>query len=256
MSQERFQPISVKPPSISPVAFRMRCWVDLQLGSIVKHLRPAMRLLKGRVLDVGAGESPWREWLPPACTYQGIDIDNPEEFGMRGGIRQDVIRYDGVHIPYPAASFDGAICIEVLEHVENPDQLLSEIARVTKAGATLLLSVPWSARCHHRPHDFHRFTREQLGRLLARNGFPQFEIRERGNDIGALANKLVVLAVRLLKPSRIADAVWSVPLGVLVGGAAAPALAAAHLSDRLGKGASDDPLGYFVCAMRSAQADD
>ena len=42
MSGEAFQPISVKPPSANPVAFALRCLVDLQLGTIVEHLRPAM----------------------------------------------------------------------------------------------------------------------------------------------------------------------------------------------------------------------
>lgn len=249
MSHEAFQPISVKPPSDNPLLFRIRCYVDLQLGTIVKYLRPAMSGLRGRVLDVGAGESPWKEWLPPQCQYQGIDVSNADEYGMAAD-RQDVVYYDGDVIPFPDASFDGAICIEVLEHVERPDEFVAEIARVLKGNAILLLTVPWSARRHHIPHDYHRFTRERIGALLTGHGFSDVKIQERGNDIGSIASKLMVLEIRLLKPGRIADGLWSLPLAVIMAPVVAAMILAAHISDALGRGSKEDPLGYFVRATR------
>jgi len=251
MSIEGFQPISVKPPSRNPILFWIRCWVDLQLGTIVKHLRPAMSDLQGHILDVGAGESPWREWMPQECLYQGIDVGNSHEYGMNID-RQEITYYDGKIIPFPKSSFDGAICIEVLEHVENPDEFVSEISRVLKKGSILLLSVPWSARRHHIPHDYHRFTRERLAKLFEENGFTHVNIRERGNDIGSIASKLVVLTIRLLKPSRTADAVWTMPIAAIFAPAVAAMLAAAHISDAIGRGSKEDPLGYFVRAVRSS----
>jgi SAM-dependent methyltransferase len=247
LRSEGLKPISVKPPSQNPFVFAIRCIFDLQLATIVKYLRPSMLRLKGRVLDVGAGESPWREWLPQGCTYQGIEVENSRDFGISDN-RSDIVYYDGKNIPFPSSSFDGVICIEVLEHVEFPDQFLHEISRVMKPEATLLLTVPWSARHHHRPHDFYRFTKEQLRILLVRNGFPYPEIYERGNEISAIASKLVVLTIRLLKPLRINDAIWSVPIGVIVGTVAIVALVSAHVSEMMGSGSKDDPLGFFVRA--------
>ena len=247
MPNERFPPISVKPPSKNHLLFWARCWFDLQLGTIVKHLRPAMRLLNGHILDIGAGECPWKNWLPLDCTYQGIDVDNANEFGMINR-KKDIVYYNGKDMPFPASTFDGALCIEVMEHVKNPDEFLSEISRVMKTGGTLLLSVPWSARCHHIPHDYYRFTKEQLAALLTRNNFPHPEIHERGNDIGAIAAKLVVLTIRLLTPARLSAAIWTIPVGLLVAGIASVMLISAHISDWLGGGSEDDPLGYFVRA--------
>jgi 2-polyprenyl-3-methyl-5-hydroxy-6-metoxy-1,4-benzoquinol methylase len=160
MNTESFKPISVKPPSSNPTLFWLRCQVDLQLGSIAKPLRPAMAALRGDVLDVGAGESPWREWLPQGTAYHGVDVANADDYGMRK--QHDVIYYDGKTLPFQAARFDGAICIEVLEHVEGPEAFMAELARVLKPRSTLLLTVPWSTRRHHIPHDYHRFTRERL----------------------------------------------------------------------------------------------
>jgi SAM-dependent methyltransferase len=251
MPIEKFQPISVKPPSRNPILFWIRCQVDLQLGTIVKYLRPAMSALKGDILDVGAGESPWREWMALGCHYHGIDVERSSEYGMNTN-REDITYYDGKTMPFPTARFDGAICIEVLEHVENPDEFISEISRVLKNGSTLLLSTPWSARRHHIPHDYHRFTREKLAKLFEENGFTHINIQERGNDIGAIASKLIVLTIRLLKPSNIVDVVWSLPMAAILAPVVIAMLVAAHISDAIGLGSKEDPLGYFVRAVRSS----
>jgi len=223
--------------------------VDLQLLTIVRPLRPAMARLDGNVLDVGAGESPWREWLPPTARYQGIDIGNAEEFGMKQG-REGITYYDGRTIPFPDASFDSAICIEVLEHVEDPDVVVREVARCLRHDATLLVTVPWSARRHHVPYDFHRFTRERLIRLFEANGFHAVEIAERGTDITAIASKLVVLSLRLAPTRSIAKSLWSLPLFIVTLPLTAGFVVAAHVAELFGLGAKEDPLGYFVKATR------
>lgn len=252
MRRESFQPISVKPPSASPATFRLRCLVDLQLLSIARFLRPAASQMQGRVLDVGAGESPWKGWLPDSCSYQAIDVTFSNAFGMTSNANGSVIYFDGKNIPFPASTYDGVLCIEVLEHAEDPEALLTDIGRVMKPGGLLLLTVPWSARCHHRPHDYHRFTKERLGILFSRSGFSNIEIQERGSDVGAIANKLTVLAIRMLKPSLKSEKLFSMPLGVVVAAMATFALIAAHVCDWLGKGSKDDPLGYSVVARSGA----
>ena len=248
-SREGFQPISVKSPTTHPFLFRLRCLVDLQLGTIVVNLRPALSQAFGSVLDVGAGQSPWRDWLPSTVSYRGIDVGYAHEFGMDGD-RQDITYYDGKLMPFGDASFDCILCIEVLEHSEDPRLLISEIARVIKPRGIVLLTVPWSARLHHLPHDYHRFSRECLRMLFEQNGFDDIEIRERGNDIGAIANKLTVLTIRLLRPKKFYQFLWSYPLGLLGGILAVCFIVSAHISVALGMGSIEDPLGYFVKAKR------
>src|SRR5688572_26024745 len=237
--KEGFQPIAVTSPASHPFLFKLRCLIDLQLGTIVKHLRPALAQVTGGVLDVGAGQSPWRAWLPAATSYRGIDVGYADEFGM-GGIREDIVYYDGKVMPFDDAAFDCVLCIEVMEHSDDPQLLLSEIARVTRPEGTVLLTVPWSARLHHLPHDYHRFTRVRLQDLFAQNGFGSIEIHERGNDIGAIANKLTVLTIRLLRPPsslrRALHILWRYPLGLLSGVLAVCFIAAAHISCALGLG--------------------
>jgi SAM-dependent methyltransferase len=252
MPNESFKPIAVKPPAASPLLFRVRCMVDLQLSSIVTQLQPALASLSGDVLDVGAGESPWREWLPPQATYHGLDIGNASDFGMHSD-RSDITYYDGGVMPFGDGSFDAAICIEVLEHARDPELCLSEMARVLKHRSPVLISVPWSARRHHIPHDYHRFTRERLQILLESAGFENVEVRERGSDVDAIASKLVVLAARLI-PRRIGlDVLWRIPLLLLLAPITLVFVLAAHMSNAFGWGAKEDPLGYFVKATRAAE---
>lgn len=250
---EGFQPIAVTSPANHPLLFRLRCLIDLQLGTIVDNLRPALTQVTGRVLDVGAGQSPWRAWLPAATSYQGIDVGYASEFGMDSD-RADIVYYDGKVMPFDDASFDCVLCIEVLEHSEDPQLLAAEIARVVKPEGLLLLTVPWSARLHHLPHDYHRFTRMRLQHLFAESGFGGIEIHERGNDISAIANKLTVLTIRLLRPPaslrRAWHILWRYPLGLLSGVLAVCFIAAAHISLALGMGSHEDPLGYFMRAKR------
>jgi SAM-dependent methyltransferase len=249
--KEGFQPIAVTSPASHPFLFKLRCLVDLQLGTIVNALRPALANVTGDVLDVGAGQSPWRAWLPVATRYQGIDVGYADEFGMDSN-RTDIVYCDGRVMPFDDATFDCVLCIEVLEHSEDPQLLISEIARVIRPEGIVLLTVPWSARLHHLPHDYHRFTRAGLKNLFTQNGFGDLDIHERGNDIGAIANKLTVLTIRLLRlpPRMVMHILWRYPLGLLSGGLAVCFIVAAHISFALGMGSHEDPLGYFVRAKR------
>lgn len=248
MTGEAFQPIPVKPPSANRLAFALRCLVDLQLGTIVEHLRPAMaELPPGDVLDVGAGQSPWREWLPSHCHYVGLDVAHAGDFGMVGAA--DVLTYEGGVMPFANTSFEAALCIEVLEHAPDPEALLGEIARVLKPGAVLLLTTPWSARRHHIPHDYHRFTRERL-EVLLQSRFEAVQVRERGDDVGVAANKLVVLTLGALRRTRGLNGLVTLPAAALFGIGAAVMLMAAHLPRRLGLGSDADPLGYFCSALK------
>ena len=249
MKKETFQPISVKPPSANPILFAIRCLIDLQLGTIVKYLRPAAaKLPDGRILDIGAGESPWREWLPKDCCYFGIDIESSDKFGMSLQ-RGDITLFDGNTIPFPDSFFDGAICIEVLEHAPNPEKLLTEAARILKKDAPLLLTVPFSARRHHIPYDFHRFTKERIFQLLENAGFEQILIYERGNDVAAITSKLLVVTARNLKSITYKNFVLTIPASIFFGTLSLFFIPISHISMIFGEG-KEDPLGYYVISHR------
>ena len=245
--QEAFQPIAVRPLGDNRFAFWVRCAVDLQLLTIYQFLSGKLKSLRGRVLDVGAGQAPWRELLSQA-EYVGIDVDTAAAFGMRR--TADVSYYDGKHLPFEDGRIDHVLCTEVLEHVPEPASFLLEIKRVMRPGGQLILTVPWSARLHHLPHDYHRFSPVALEALLASAGFEQTRISERGNDVAVVANKLLVMLIRLLRPRERLHLLWTWVFAVLLAPVVGAFIAAAHATLLLNCGSREDPLGYGVTAVK------
>jgi SAM-dependent methyltransferase len=249
--QEAFKPIPVRRGKgrAAELAYGARQWIDLQLLTCTGFLRPRMAQMQGSVLDVGCGEMPFREYLPAQVRYLGLDVAEAVSFGMRD--HPDIVMFDGVSIPFPNESWDGIICTEVLEHTLEPEALVAEMHRVLRPGGTILITVPFSARVHHAPHDYQRFTRFRLARMLA--GFDSVEVLERGNDLAVIANKLIVLNARLLTGRRRIDLVWVLPIVFLIlGPGTVLALMVAHASMMLGLGSRDDPLGYGCIVRKKA----
>lgn len=245
-AREDFQPIPVRmvDSRIGRLLFGIRMMVDLQLRTVVAAIKPRLAHMQGTVLDIGCGEMPFRRFLPTQVRYRGVDVPAAADFGMRS--HPDVTSFDGVTLPIADGSIDHILCTEVLEHASQPEALVAEMARVLRSGGTLVLTVPFSARVHHAPHDYHRFTRYRLEALFAR--FGTVEIIPRGNDICAVANKLIVIGMRQLSsPARL---LLSLPFLALLLPVAFIFTIFAHVTLRFGGGSIDDPLGYLVVAER------
>ena len=95
---------------------------------------------RGRLLDIPAGEGA----LAIRLKNLGYDVSccdlYPEIFQLfdveiRSGNMDSRLAYDD-------ADFDTIVCVEGLEHIENPSNAISEFARLIKPGGTLIVSVP------------------------------------------------------------------------------------------------------------------
>jgi SAM-dependent methyltransferase len=245
---EEFKPIPVRRTEglLGDAKFALRLAVDLQLLTCQRFLAPRLAKLSGRLLDVGCGEMPFRALLAPGTSYTGIDVPSAQAFGMTQ--HPDIVPFDGRAIPFPDAVFDNILCTEVLEHVEDPQGLVEEMRRVLKPGGTLLATVPFAARVHHAPYDFHRFTRFRLASLF--KDFRDVEVEERGDDLAVIANKLIAVAMRLAKSRPSVALLWRAPLLLLLAPVVLFALLVAHLSMAFGWGSRMDPLGYGVKAVK------
>ena len=203
----------------------------------------------GGVIDVGAGESPWRSLLNSKCRYVGLDIANSDDFKMQSS-REDITYYEGGDFPFPDKEFSAAICIETLEHVFEPKQMLAEIFRVLDDGSVLLISVPWSARKHHVPFDFFRFTPEGLNHLLVEAGFVGIEIYPRGSEAHVIANKLLMYVIGNLKAKKSKTYFAKLVSTLFVIPMLAFWFLMAWINQLIGVRSDLDPLGFLAKAFK------
>lgn len=88
----------------------------------------------GEVLDVGCGDGMLAKLIQdrkPGATISGIDVL------VRGETAVPVTEFDGVAIPFPDASFDSVMFVDVLHHTNDPMVLLREAARVSRGAIVL-----------------------------------------------------------------------------------------------------------------------
>jgi SAM-dependent methyltransferase len=98
-----------------------------------------------RVLDAGCGEGVLVDEYASRLGIEGVDA-NYASPRVRTGLLTS--------LPFDAASFDRALCLDVLEHLPLGDQLpaLRELHRILVPGGELLLSVPNLAHLQSRLH--------------------------------------------------------------------------------------------------------
>jgi SAM-dependent methyltransferase len=77
----------------------------------------------------------------------GFEVTSTDASGaavevLRGRLAGAVQQADVTALPFADSSFDGAVLGEVLEHVEEDREALTEIRRVLRPGGVLALSVP------------------------------------------------------------------------------------------------------------------
>ncbi|MCA8969606.1 MAG: class I SAM-dependent methyltransferase [Planctomycetes bacterium] len=95
-----------------------------------------MPLLRGRVLDVGADGAQMARALPSDCEYTGIGIGAPPTLP---------VDLEAQGVPYSSDTFDCVLCLDVLEHVDNPHQLFDELCRVSRGFVVVSLPNCWAA---------------------------------------------------------------------------------------------------------------
>jgi SAM-dependent methyltransferase len=95
---------------------------------------------RGSLLDVPAGEGALAKRLRE-LGYEVSCCDlYPQIFKLNGvDIKQGDL---DSQLPYNDASFDTIVCVEGLEHIENPANAIREFSRLLKPDGTLIVSVP------------------------------------------------------------------------------------------------------------------
>lgn len=145
----------------------------------------ALRHARGDLLDVGAGDVPYREIFEPYVNvYHTVDHERRTD-GI--DFEADAQDMSGV---VPSDRYDTVLLIEVLEHVPNPFRVVGELFRVLRQGGKVILSVPHLSRLHEEPFDFYRYTHYGLKHLFENAGFDVVELVPRGGLFCFLGHQL------------------------------------------------------------------
>jgi ubiquinone/menaquinone biosynthesis C-methylase UbiE len=168
--------------SSNPVVKRLMTGFERDALELLDMARPAS------ILDVGCGEGVLTErWARrmDGGRVVGVDLDDPklrQEWKRRALPNLEFRAGAGDELAFPDGSFEAVAAIEVLEHVPDPDAVLTEMARV--ASRWLVVSVPreplWRAlnmargaylrQLGNTPGHLNHWSKRSLKRLLGRYG--------------------------------------------------------------------------------------
>jgi 2-polyprenyl-3-methyl-5-hydroxy-6-metoxy-1,4-benzoquinol methylase len=192
------------PPGHQPADF------ELRLRFLLDGLEPG-----DRVLDLGCGEGAFAAELARAGA-DVLAVDVAEEPLRRAraahpSLRVQLIDGEG-EWAIPDASFDVVWAGEVIEHVADTGQWLSELRRVLRSGGALVLSTPqmgraqllaaavsrraFAARFEPRGDHLRHYSRATLSELISGFGFERISVRPAGGVVPGARPLLLARAVR------------------------------------------------------------
>ena len=119
-------------------------WLDYAVSKYVLN-RPEFSVLEIGSLNVN-GQS--RDHFPSVGLYQGVDIvDGP-------GV--DILA-NGHNLPMQDNEFDIVVSCNAIEHDDDDEATMREVARVLRPGGHFLLCAPARGCAWHHPPDYRRY---------------------------------------------------------------------------------------------------
>jgi SAM-dependent methyltransferase len=155
--------------------------------------------IEGDILDFGCGSKPYESLFTKAASYVGVDI---EVSGHDHATSKIDVYYDGKHLPFVNDRFDAVVAFEVLEHVFNIDEVISEMRRVLKPGGHMLISIPFAWDEHEAPYDFSRYTSYGIKHIHERNGFETLEVKKTTTYVAAVCQMFLAYLSQHVSPKN------------------------------------------------------
>jgi ubiquinone/menaquinone biosynthesis C-methylase UbiE len=131
--------------------------------TLLKHLKPEMVVLD---LGAGAGIIPEMNFKGKIKKIYGLD---PDERVMTNPFLDSAVCSTAEEMPFEDEMFDAIICQNVMEHIEKPSVMLTQVKRVLKKGGLFFVKTP--NRNHYitlaaraTPHGFHQWYNKLRGR--------------------------------------------------------------------------------------------
>ena len=149
-----------------------------------------------RVLDVGCGVKPYYPFFEPyASAYVGVDVVENPAADLQGAVES---------LPVADASFDLVLCIQVLEHADDPARAVRELRRVVAPGGAVLASTHGVQVYHPAPVDLWRWTHTGLDRLFRENAdWSSLSVRPSSGTTACLGMLVAIYADLLARRAHV-----------------------------------------------------
>ena len=155
-----------------------------------------LKKAKGKLLDIGCGAGDFPEafsFYRPDLKIFAIDISKKAiALAQKRNLNIEFKVASAESIPYKNNYFDIVTCFDVVEHVKSPEEVLKEIARVTKKGGIFqtfipvedswalpegfLIKIGWKAKEIYGGHP-HHYSSEYVLKILKDAGFRIKKVR-------------------------------------------------------------------------------
>ena len=130
-----------------------------------------------RILDAGCGSGRNMIDLAASGTVTGVELSQTSVELARERGAGEVIAGSVLEMPFADDSFDLAVSLDVIEHLEDDLDALRELRRTVAPGGALLVTVPaysWLWSSHDEINHHHRrYTRRSLQRVAEQAGWSQ-----------------------------------------------------------------------------------
>lgn len=143
---------------------------DIERKSIRDYLASKLHLMRGDILDLGAGEQPYRDLISPAGRYYPWDADHLPD-NHSGNINADK--------SWRGGSWDTIICTQVLQYVPDTLEFLEAIREALNPGGVLVMTGPTNWPVVQPLIDLRRWTTGGIMEELAEAGFVDIEVQDR-----------------------------------------------------------------------------
>jgi len=181
--EETNQPVSFNPRHYQSILSRQRSlyrkmtesdwWITTTLRKATEDA--ASKFANGLLVDIGCGGRAYSELFAPYIDrYLGLDIY------ASGNNLPDVYALAQA-LPLASESADVVLMSQVLEHLPEPWNCVSEAARVLKPGGVVIVSAPQTWMLHEKPFDFYRYSPFGLHYLCRHAGLNVVMERALGN---------------------------------------------------------------------------
>lgn len=167
-----------------------------------RKLKPIGAAMKGQLLDIGAGDQPYRSLFH---SEKYIATNTRRHYGHDASIEKytDVWIEDASVLPFEHETMDAVLCFQVLSVVKDPQQFFNEAFRILQPGGQLLLTTDWLYPSWSR-EDKARYSSIELQLMAEKAGLTIKEIQ----GFGGLRSLQYMLHIRWIAayPERIKSA--------------------------------------------------